>query len=913
MGQGIHEGPRAQSMEHTGRQAISPIRRRVEENSLELGRGLVRAVQRGGRNEAPDQLAKRQAEVAAGREGYFKTATATGGTIIWSYIRTEPASSVDGKVRVTVPVHPGDLEVEDALILTSPTGTKVQRVDKAEERRLTERFGHKRQVVVHALPTERAEEVGTGMVSSVLGGGAGLPVATTLLPRIGYPFAMQFYDIPLDRGEIREAMEEQRSIIGANSETRDPDKKRRAEEADLTHKKLHSGEKTGLSYYVAEVSAQTDVEAAYMAALLAEELRTVPNVDVAVTAEASVDEALEKVRIGPQERRLGPEYGLTARQISEAFPANPEGVRGIRTYKNERWETSLPLEPNPLTIGRLISDGQAGDAATIPAGAFGEIVTLWASTQSGKTTFAEILVAKRVKHAMDQGENLPGVIFVDLKGNKAADNSIGEQMKNLYDYFGINAKVATIRPGELADVSVGLNPIDPGREPMHTYLPKVAVMLTDCFELIGGKSGEDSGDNRESMLRIITSAVEGNDFRDLEGLMRVNGWDPQTGQPMNENSNPMMPVFVDLVLEARMSAKSYGYAGELNKNLPVWAEMRMLSIASRSRPSGRFFSGASMDKMDALDEGALLHYDLSGMDRVSQSMGLKLLFLRAYGYAQHTPGKKVVLVIDEINKLATKGSPMEADIVDLVQRAAGLGVDMIFCGQDVSTASTELVNNANTTFVGNLSGEDNHTIARAITGATQEQLEEAGERRRFALRRKRTMKYPAQVEVTDVKEIIDGVLHPQLTPLENVVDLHVRGTEMYTEAEIINFHNELDRELTGAVLTVFADVAAATTLAGLESHVGIDWSNIAPEGGPELEAAKYFRRLMEMPTRKKAWMIKEAARRAVVHRPETQDLGRDKGVSVGQVITKVERDLQAALQVNHEFISVKILILFPET
>jgi len=885
------EGPGGQAgVEHTDQRAIgSSIRRarvNIVENSLTGPRGRVRAVPRGGRNEAPDQEVKRLAAETAERVGYFATANATKQTIRWTYARTEPATSVDGQVKVYVPVSIGDMQQGDELILTSPAGTRVQLVDTAEERALTEGFEHKRQVVVQARPTDKGEEIGGSIASGIVGATAGLPINRTVLPRIGYPFGLEIYDIPVPLEEIREEMKVQRRAIDDNSQSSNPDKIRKKEDAVAVHKKLHDNGQTGLSYYVAEVSAHSPEEAQYFADLYAQQLRTMSNVEVTVTAQGSVEEALY------DELNVNPGQALTPKQMSEAFPTKPDKTRGIMTYHYEQWETSLPPEPDPIVWGRLVNEGVVGDAAETPVGAFGEIIAWWATSRSGKTSGEMLLVGERVAKQLELGGEIPGVIIVDLKGNKEGDASIGQQMKKLYKALGIEADVFTVKPGELDQESVGLNPVNSGREPMHTYLPKLAVMLTDCFELIGGKSGEDSADNRESMLRIITSAIEGNDFRAMEGLMRANGWDPQMGLPLNDRSNPLLPVFIDLVLEARMSAESYGYAGELNKNLPVWAEQRMLSLASTAHPSGRFFSGASMDRLDVLDDGALLHYDLSNMDRVSQSMAMKLIFLRAYGYAMNTPGKKVILVLDEINKLATKGSPMEKEVVDLVQRAAAMGVEIIIGGQDPFNVPLELVNNANTTFVGRLAGDENQAVARSVTHATDAQLDEVSERRHFAYIR-RGMKFPAQGQVTDISEILEGAENVEMSSLRGVVDRHLRDKPIYTEAEIIDYTNELDRKLTGAVLTVFADVAAATTLGGLEKHVGIDWANLAPNGKSELGAAKYFRKIMGFDERKKRWMIKEATLRAVVHRAETQELG-DKGISVEEVWYKVERDLQAA-------------------
>ena len=285
-----------------------------------------------------------------------------------------------------------------------------------------------------------------------------------------------------------------------------------------------------------------------------------------------------------------------------------------------------------------------------------------------------------------------------------------------------DSQVIRIRPGDLDQPAVGINPLEPAsgpggsRFPLQTHADLLRALFLAAFQA------------DEPFPQVLAAA--------LTRCYEQAGWDLVTGQPAAPDVQPSYPSLEDLQSAAITVVEEIGYGREVTDNVRGFVTVRIGSL--RLGTAGRFLDGAHpLDLAALLDSNVVLEIEDAGDDHDKAFlMGTVLIRLIEHLRLRHRSGDpgparlRHLTVIEEAHRLlrqsptgiaagpAAHATEMFADLLAEI-RAYSEG--LIIAEQIPAKIIPDVIKNTAVKIVHRLPAADDRAAVGATMNLTEEQ------------------------------------------------------------------------------------------------------------------------------------------------------------------------------------------------
>jgi hypothetical protein len=287
-----------------------------------------------------------------------------------------------------------------------------------------------------------------------------------------------------------------------------------------------------------------------------------------------------------------------------------------------------------------------------------------------------------------------------------------------------DARIITIRPGDLTQPPAGLNPLEPepgpggSRFPLQTHADLLRALFLAAFQA------------DEPFPQVLAAA--------LTRCYEQAGWDLVTGQPANPGVQPSYPSLEDLQSAAMSVVDEIGYGREVRDNVRGFVQVRIGSL--RLGTTGRFLDGGHpIDFGKLLDTNVVLEIEDAGDDHDKAFlMGAVLirliehLRLRARHEGPDEPRLRHLTVVEEAHRLlrqpppgAVVGAAAHAVemFADLLAEIRAYGEGLIIAEQIPAKLIPDVIKNTAVKIVHRLPADDDRDAVGATMNLTSAQSE----------------------------------------------------------------------------------------------------------------------------------------------------------------------------------------------
>ncbi|MFG2330188.1 ATP-binding protein [Streptomyces sp. NPDC048604] len=329
--------------------------------------------------------------------------------------------------------------------------------------------------------------------------------------------------------------------------------------------------------------------------------------------------------------------------------------------------------------------------------------------------------------------------------------------------LGDEGEVIVIKPGELAALPAGLNPLEPSvygdgeRFPLQTHLDMVRALFLASF------------DPQDPFPQVLSAALT----RVYEDL----GWDLTLGEPRFPGTEPRYPTLEDLEDTALKVVSEIGYGKEITGNVRGFIKIRLTSL--RLGTTGRFFEGGHpIDFGELLRHNVVFEIEDVGDDKDKAFlMGTVLIRLVEYLRMEQRTTRRLAFplrhltVFEEAHRLLRRSQSSGAS-AHAVEMFAGLlaeirayGEGLVVADQIPSRLVPDLIKNTAVKIVHRLPAQDDREAVGATMNITESQSEylvtlKPGEAAVFT----DGMDYPLLVRMEDGTEREDGAVIRPASP-----------------------------------------------------------------------------------------------------------------------------------------------------
>ncbi|HET8657827.1 MAG TPA: DUF87 domain-containing protein, partial [Micromonosporaceae bacterium] len=264
-------------------------------------------------------------------------------------------------------------------------------------------------------------------------------------------------------------------------------------------------------------------------------------------------------------------------RLRPEFDVTPEGGAALPVGGTPALAESAA--PAALRLGAVL------DANTMPVGPFAvpaeslvRHVFVCGATGAGKSQTVRALLEEASRL------DLPWLV---VEPSKAEYRAMAARLPQ--------ARVVTVRPGDVAAVPAGLNPLEPAPGfPLQTHVDLVRALFIAAFEA------------DEPFPQVLSAA--------LTRCYEEQGWHLALGRPQPDAHRPRYPTLADLARCAEAVVGEIGYGREVTDNVRGFIRVRIGSL--RLGTTGRFFEGGHpIDVAELLRQRVVFEIEDVGDDR----------------------------------------------------------------------------------------------------------------------------------------------------------------------------------------------------------------------------------------------------------------------------------------------------------
>ena len=384
------------------------------------------------------------------------------------------------------------------------------------------------------------------------------------------------------------------------------------------------------------------------------------------------------------QQRLAPTFDITREAVNVGKGAGARGaVLTFGSILTAEGASAGPLQVNTETLKRH----------TFVCGATG----------SGKSETVRTLLEAL------SGAGIPWLV---IEPAKAEYRVMAERLAN-------QPMVFRIRPGEAGAPAVGINPLEPSRDPRHpgryfplqTHADLVRALFQAAFQA-------------DAPFPQVLAAG-------LQKCYEEQGWDLTLAETRIPGGHPRFPTLADLQRAAREVVTEIGYGEQLTRDMRGFVDVRLGSL--RRGTPGRFLDGGHpLDLERLLASNVVLELEDIGDDLDKAFvMGIVLIRVAEHLRMLHGQDRSVplchVLVIEEAHRLLRRveGNNPAAHAIELFAnllaevRAYGQGV--IVAEQIPSKIAVEVIKNTALKIVHRLPAQDDRDLVGATMNMTEPQ------------------------------------------------------------------------------------------------------------------------------------------------------------------------------------------------
>lgn len=281
--------------------------------------------------------------------------------------------------------------------------------------------------------------------------------------------------------------------------------------------------------------------------------------------------------------------------LAALMPVPRTEVPGVRLRLRPEFDvtpeggTAVPVGGTPVLDGMAaipaLRLGAVLDANTMPVGPFAvpteslvRHVFVCGATGAGKSQTVRALLEEA---------SLLGLPWLVVEPSKAEYRAMAARLPQ--------ARVIAVRPGDVAAVPAGLNPLEPAPGfPLQTHVDLVRALFIAAFEA------------DEPFPQVLSAA--------LTRCYEEQGWHLALGRPQPDAHRPRYPTLADLARCAEAVVGEIGYGREVTDNVRGFIRVRIGSL--RLGTTGRFFEGGHpIDVAELLRQRVVFEIEDVGDDR----------------------------------------------------------------------------------------------------------------------------------------------------------------------------------------------------------------------------------------------------------------------------------------------------------
>jgi hypothetical protein len=372
-------------------------------------------------------------------------------------------------------------------------------------------------------------------------------------------------------------------------------------------------------------------------------------------------------------------------------------------------ETGLGLggaiaDAGAVQLGTVL-DGNRAPAGelSIPRSSLNRHVFVCGATGSGKS--------QTIRHLLESAV-AEGIPWLVIEPAKAEYKLMAARLPD--------ARVITIRPGDLDVSPAGLNPLEPAagphgiRFPLQAHADLVRALFLAAFEA------------DEPFPQVLAAA--------LTRCYELAGWDLVTGQPAV--SGAAYPSLADLQAAAMTVVEEIGYGREVTDNVRGFVRVRIGSL--RLGTAGRFLDGGfPLDIARLLESNVVLEFEDCGDDTdkafLTGAVLIQLtehLRMRARAEGPAPPRLRHLTVVEEAHRLLRQpppgtGSGPAAHAVEmfagLLAEVRAYGEGLVIAEQIPSKLIADVIKNTAVKIVHRLPAADDREAVGATMNLTENQ------------------------------------------------------------------------------------------------------------------------------------------------------------------------------------------------
>ncbi|GLZ77514.1 hypothetical protein Afil01_23210 [Actinorhabdospora filicis] len=567
--------------------------------------------------------------------------------VIISGVESTPA---DEGVRVSYPPGAAGRKADlNAFFGVVPAWTHLEIV--------TEQLG----VVPGAAPEQAAPDLHLGLLSAWTG-----------------PFAWYVTATPVAPSTVDElAAGAQNRLRSARANTTMADAVLAAEREEALHRQLSTAGAAGMWELRVSAGAASTVESAQVAGLLA----------------VSTDLAGLPYALRPSSTASP---AVATSELLAALAAVPAiEVPGVRLV------TPPMFDVTPETRGREGVDVGAvldaalspGEALRLPFGSLNRHAFVTGATGGGKS--------QTTRHLLEQATGA-GLTWLVIEPAKAEYRAMAAR---------VDDDVLVVRPGDLASIPAGLNPLEPEPGfPLQTHADLLKALFLATF------------DGDEPFPQVLAAA-----------LARVyeSTFDMVLSEPLRVGASPRWPDLGDLQSAADAVVQTLGYGKEISDNVRGFIKVRLSSL--RLGTAGRFLDGGhAIDFGELLRHNVVIELEDIGDDR-DKAFLMGTVLIRLIEHLRMNPAPRGVLrhltVIEEAHRLLRKpeGGGAAARAVemfaDMLAEVRAYGEGLVVADQIPAKLVPDVIKNTAVKFLHRLPAEEDRLAVGATMNLTPEQSE----------------------------------------------------------------------------------------------------------------------------------------------------------------------------------------------